>query len=121
MSMSTGKITTHVLDLSLGKPVVGLSLELWLLSDTEPKLLQTAMTNEDGRIDSPLLSGEALNEGIYEILFAAGDYYRKNNKLGDQELLFDRIPIRFTVADAQAHYHIPLLVAPGGYSTYRGS
>lgn len=117
----SGRITTHVLDTSMGRPAVGLGIELWRLEEGHRVLLTTAAANADGRVDTPLLQGEDFCEGVYEIVFAAGDYFRRNGQVPDEILLFDRIPIRFTVRDASSHYHIPLLAAPGGYSTYRGS
>ncbi|GMK48271.1 hydroxyisourate hydrolase [Paenibacillus glycanilyticus] len=128
--MSGGRITTHVLDTSKGKPAVGIKVELYLIeSDVssalpeERILLRSAATNEDGRLDAPLLGSEEMLAAVYEIVFCAGDYFRdeKRRHILDSEPVFDRIPIRFSVTDAGSHYHIPLLVAPGGYSTYRGS
>ncbi|NIK68965.1 hydroxyisourate hydrolase [Paenibacillus sp. BK720] len=128
--MSGGRLTTHVLDTSKGKPAVGIQVELYLIesaaSSALPEgrvLLRTAATNEDGRLDAPLLGSEEMLAAVYEIVFCAGDYFRdeKRRHILDAEPVFDRIPIRFSVTDANSHYHIPLLVAPGGYSTYRGS
>ncbi|TCM98762.1 5-hydroxyisourate hydrolase [Paenibacillus sp. BK033] len=128
--MSGGRITTHVLDMSKGKPAVGIQVELYLIesaaSSALPEgraLLRTAATNEDGRLDAPLLGSEEMLTAVYEIVFYAGDYFRdeKRRHILDAQPVFDRIPIRFSVTDANSHYHIPLLVAPGGYSTYRGS
>ncbi|SFD71589.1 5-hydroxyisourate hydrolase [Paenibacillus catalpae] len=127
--MSGGRITTHVLDTSRGKPATGLQVELWLIESTESGFvegrtqLRTAATNEDGRLAAPLLDSEEMLAAVYEIVFCAGDYFRdeKRRHILEAEPVFDRIPIRFYVADANSHYHIPLLVAPGGYSTYRGS
>ncbi|WP_138751447.1 hydroxyisourate hydrolase [Paenibacillus sinopodophylli] len=127
----SGRITTHVLDLACGKPVVGIAIELWYLGlgtsgDTNnkelPELIGCYQTNADGRVDQPLLEGDAVKEGMYELLFAAGDYFRRTAQLSTiQDYLFDHIPIRFRIQNVHTHYHIPLLVAPGGYSTYRGS
>lgn len=127
--MSGGRLTTHVLDTSRGKPAAGLHVELWLLEQGENTaaesriLLRSAATNEDGRLDAPLLGSDEMLAAVYELVFLAGDYFRdeKRRHLLEAEPVFDRIPIRFAVTDANAHYHIPLLVAPGGYSTYRGS
>ncbi|MBD2871154.1 hydroxyisourate hydrolase [Paenibacillus arenilitoris] len=125
----SGRITTHVLDLSVGGPAAGVAIELWFFGELggidaarDPLLLGTFVTNRDGRVDRPLLEGDAMKPGVYELAFAAGDYFRSGN--GSRllpELLFDRIPIRFRLRDCRSHYHVPLLVAPGGYSTYRGS
>ncbi|MFD1954397.1 hydroxyisourate hydrolase [Paenibacillus thailandensis] len=115
-----GKLTTHVLDTSIGRPAEGMGIELWGIEGDSRLLLGTAVTNADGRVDAPLLQGDELREGMYELVFAAEDYFR-GQKVPDDRLIFDRIPIRFRVKDVTAHYHIPLLAAPGGYSTYRGS
>ncbi|GLX70734.1 hydroxyisourate hydrolase [Paenibacillus glycanilyticus] len=125
--MSGGRITTHVLDTSRGKPAIGINVELWLIESSNSAesrtLLRTAATNEDGRLDAPLLDSDEMLAAVYEIVFCAGDYFRdeKRRHILEAEPVFDRVPIRFYAADAEAHYHIPLLVAPGGYSTYRGS
>jgi 5-hydroxyisourate hydrolase len=115
-----GKLTTHVLDISGGKPAAGMKVQLWKReADRISSLLKQDRVNADGRLDAPLLSGEGMVAGVYEIVFEAGDYFR--DVRGIEPLLFDQIPIRFTLEDVQSHYHVPLLVAPGGYSTYRGS
>lgn len=108
--MST--LTTHVLDTSRGCPASGMSIELW---STDPStLLKTVKTNQDGRVDAPLLSGSDMAGGTYELVFLVGDYF------GERRFL-DRVPVRFTISDRNAKYHIPLLVSPWAYSTYRGS
>ncbi|KQO04290.1 hydroxyisourate hydrolase [Paenibacillus sp. Leaf72] len=122
----SGKITTHVLDISTGKAAAGMGLELWQLSEEtgERRLLQAASTNADGRLDAPMLAGENMQPGVYELVFNAGSFLSRDNDAAREssiEFIFQQIPIRFRVKDAQAHYHIPLLVAPGGYSTYRGT
>jgi 5-hydroxyisourate hydrolase len=115
-----GRLTTHVLDTASGKPAAGLTIELYRLGET-PERLTVASTNSDGRVDMPLLEGEAFGPGVYEIRFHAGDYLRRNLiPLADPAFL-DVVPIRFGVSDAGAHYHVPLLLSPYGYSTYRGS
>lgn len=101
-------LTTHVLDLARGRPAAGVAIEL-ARGDT---VLARAVTNADGRTDAPLL--DALEAGTYELRFAVGDYF------GEPGFL-DVVPVRFAVSDPDAHHHVPLLVAPGGYSTYRGS
>lgn len=126
----SGRITTHVLDLAGGKPVIGIAIELWYLGaeagNTDdlqtPKLIGAYTTNDDGRVDQPLLEGEDVQPGVYELIFAAGEFFRRAEYLAAvSNSMFDLIPIRFHVRDAKSHYHVPLLVAPGGYSTYRGS
>lgn len=118
----TGKITTHVLDLSIGKPASGILVELWRVeSDNRFEFLQISYTNEDGRINQPLLEGTLIKKGIYEIRFLVGEYYRNRGNLKEQPSFLDCVPIRFGISDTGAHYHVPLLISPGGYSTYRGS
>jgi 5-hydroxyisourate hydrolase len=115
-----GRITTHVLSISEGKPAMGMIIQLWKReADLPPVLLKEDRINADGRLDEPLLAGELLTAGTYELVFEVGRYFRECTGLAP--LLFNLIPIRFEVSDAQSHYHVPLLVAPGGYSTYRGS
>lgn len=115
-----GRLTTHVLDVSAGRPAAGLKLELWL-HDGEPSLVGTAATNADGRVDAPLLEGENFRAGNYELRFHAGAYLRKAGHPLPARPFFDIVPIRFGIADPDQHYHIPLLLSPYGYSTYRGS
>ncbi len=115
-----GRITTHVLNVAEGKPAKGMAVQLWKREAGSPPVrLKEDRINSDGRLDEPLLAGELLIAGVYELVFEAGRYFKECSGL--TPLLFDLIPIRFEVTDAQSHYHIPLLVAPGGYSTYRGS
>jgi 5-hydroxyisourate hydrolase len=114
-----GRLTTHVLDTALGRPAAGLTVELYRLGDTEERMA-TAETNADGRIDRPLLEGDAFLAGVYELRFHAGAYLRKIVMLPDPSFL-DIVPIRFGIAAPGEHYHVPLLLSPYGYSTYRGS
>ncbi len=114
-----GRLTTHVLDTALGRPAVGLTIELYRLGKTAERVA-TAETNADGRVDKPLLEGEAFLAGVYELRFHAGDYLRKTATLPDPAFL-DVVPIRFGIASKGEHYHVPLLLSPYGYSTYRGS
>jgi 5-hydroxyisourate hydrolase len=115
-------LTTHVLDTALGKPAQGLRIELYALDGEKRTHLKTVTTNEDGRVDGgPLLTGESFRSGTYELLFHAGDYLRQNGAALPQPAFFDLVPIRFGIADTAAHYHVPLLISPYGYSTYRGS
>lgn len=115
-----GRLTTHVLDTAAGRPAQGLVIELWRLAPVGATLLKTVTTNADGRVDGALLEGDALTAGTYELRFQAGAYLRANFALPEPAFL-DDIPIRFGIADATAHYHVPLLLSPYGYSTYRGS
>lgn len=114
-----GRLTTHVLDTSSGRPARGLTVSLFREDQNEP--IRTATTNSDGRLDSPLLEGEALQPGTYELRFDVGGYFRKAGVALTDPPFLDVVPIRFGIADATAHYHVPLLISPYGYSTYRGS
>jgi 5-hydroxyisourate hydrolase len=105
-------LTTHVLDTMRGQPAAGMTIELWSIDQS--KILKTVKTNSDGRTNGPLLSGEAMSAGTYELIFFVGDYF------GERRFL-DRVPVRFAISDAGAKYHVPLLVSPWSYSTYRGS
>jgi 5-hydroxyisourate hydrolase len=115
-----GRLTTHVLDIATGRPAAGLKIELHALG-APARLLKTATTNADGRVDEPLLSGAEFRVGAYELRFFAGDYLRKIGLKLPEPAFLDIIPIRFGVAEPQANYHVPLLLSPFGYSTYRGS
>jgi 5-hydroxyisourate hydrolase len=113
-----GRLTTHVLDTTIGRPAVGVRVVLRREGETLP--LAEARTNADGRLDKPLLEGAAFQPGGYELEFHVGDYFRaRGAALADPPFL-DVIPLRFAVTE-DAHYHVPLLVSPYGYSTYRGS
>jgi 5-hydroxyisourate hydrolase len=114
-----GRLTTHVLDTSRGCPAAGLEIELFRLGP-EGDRIAVATTNRDGRVDAPLLEGADFLPGVYELRFHAGAYLRATNTLPEPPFL-DVIPIRFGVASAEEHYHVPLLLSPFGYSTYRGS
>lgn len=117
-----GRLTTHVLDTSTGLPAADLSITLWWLGqDGSRELLRNVRTNADGRVDGGLLEGETFRVGTYEIIFNVGAYFwGLGLDLADPAFL-DEIPIRFGVGDASGHIHVPLLVSPFGYSTYRGS
>jgi 5-hydroxyisourate hydrolase len=114
-----GRLTTHVLDTASGRPAAGLVVELW--RPGEPDCLKTATTNADGRMDGPIIEGSAFTAGIYELRFRAGDYLRSLGMDLPEPAFLDVIPIRFGIADASQHYHVPLLLSPYSYSTYRGS
>lgn len=115
-----GSLTTHVLDIALGRPAPDLLIELYDVVG-ERLLLASARTNNDGRCDQPLLVDDQFRTGCFELIFHAGEYLRKNHTGLPDPLFLDLVPIRFGVADAQAHYHVPLLLSPFGYSSYRGS
>jgi 5-hydroxyisourate hydrolase len=111
--MNGASLTTHVLDTMRGQPAAGMTIELWSIDQS--KLLKSVQTNSDGRVDAPLLSGQEMNTGTYELVFFVGDYF------GERRFL-DRVPVRFVISEAAAaKYHVPLLVSPWAYSTYRGS
>ena len=112
-----GKLSTHVLDLTVGQPAAGMRLELWSLGST-PRLLKTVTTNADGRTEGPLLDSAAMTEGNFEIVFFVQDYFSGRGVTCE---FLDRVPIRFAITDATAGYHVPLLVTPWAYQTYRGS
>jgi 5-hydroxyisourate hydrolase len=118
-----GKLTTHVLDTVYGGPAAGLAIELYAIDrQTEARTwLKTLITNADGRTDTPFLVDPEFQVGQYEFVFVVGPYFaQKMTGLPDLPFL-DRVPIRFGIADAAAHYHVPLLTSPWAYSTYRGS
>jgi 5-hydroxyisourate hydrolase len=118
-----GRLTTHVLDLFSGRPAAGVAVEVYRIDaeSGERERLSVTRTNTDGRTDSPLLAGDALVAGIYEIVFSVGDYFATLGAANAPVRFLDRVPIRFGVADPEANYHVPLLATPWGYSTYRGS
>ena len=116
-----GFLTTHVLDTARGSPAAGLRIALYRLEgDARVQLAQTE-TNEDGRTDSPILPQDAFAPGVYELVFAAGDYLRASGQAGAAPLFLDEVPMRFGMAEADSHYHVSHLLSPYGYSTYRGS
>ncbi|MFN6924766.1 MAG: hydroxyisourate hydrolase [Tabrizicola sp.] len=116
-----GRLSTHVLDTARGTPAAGVRIALYRLSGQERHKLKEVVTNSDGRTDGPLLEGADLTAGGYELVFSAGDYLRASGQAGEGILFLDEIPIRFGVPDSTQHYHVPLLISPFGYSTYRGS
>lgn len=121
--MHTGSLTTHVLDTSRGAPASGMQVELWYLGvvGEGKQFLKKVVTNADGRTDGPLLAGDQFRVGEYELVFGVGHYFEASGR-GDVEPPFlNEVPVRFGISDANARYHIPLLVSPFAYSTYRGS
>lgn len=115
-----GKLSTHVLDTAHGCPAAGVGLELWRITP-ERKLLKTATTNADGRTDDPLLIAAEMQVGQYELVFKTGAYFKDKGADLAEPAFLDDIPIRFAIFDAGQNYHVPLLVSPWSYSTYRGS
>lgn len=110
-----GRLSTHVLDTAHGKPAAGLKLDLYYLGGESRQHLASFTTNADGRTDAPLLSAEDMVTGVFELVFHVGAYF------GLEPAFLDTVPVRFGVADAGQNYHVPLLVSPYAYSTYRGS
>ncbi|RYG92661.1 hydroxyisourate hydrolase [Loktanella sp. IMCC34160] len=119
--MADGYLTTHVLDTALGLPAKGMKIDLYRIEDGNWVHLVTKHTNEDGRTDGPILPVDDFKTGRYELLFYVGDYLRKTGMPGDEPRFLDEVPIRFGISDASSHYHVPLLVSPYSFSTYRGS
>lgn len=119
--MAGGRLSTHVLDTARGKPAAGVKIALYALSGDARHKIKDVVTNQDGRTDAPMLSGDDLRAGVYELVFFAGDYLRASGQASGETLFLDQIPIRFGVPDAAQHYHVPLLISPFAYSTYRGS
>ncbi len=116
----TGKLTTHVLDTASGKPAVGMRVELHRLESGKKIPLNDQITNRDGRTDQPMLAGEKFAAGHYRLLFHVGDYFGSVGS-PDAGKFLDVVPVLFRIEDAAAAYHVPLLVSPWAYSTYRGS
>ena len=118
-----GRLTTHVLDTAQGRPAADVKVELWRVDSTSDRrdLVATARTNGDGRLEAPFLTGSDLVVGVYELVFDVGAYFAEQQVETPGSAFLDRVPVRFGVADAAAHYHVPLLVSPWAYSTYRGS
>lgn len=116
-----GYLTTHVLDTATGRPAAGLRIVLSRVTGGARETIAEMQTNADGRTDGPILPQERFASGEYELLFHAGDYLRRTGQAGGDPLFLDQIPIRFGISDPAAHYHVPLLLSPYGYSTYRGS
>ena len=116
-----GYLTTHVLDTARGTPAAGLKIALYGVSGNSHRKLVEMETNADGRTDAPILPEGKFRPGVYELVFFAGDYLRATGQAVEEPLFLDQVPIRFGISDGQAHYHVPLLLSPFGYSTYRGS
>ncbi|HEX5355407.1 MAG TPA: hydroxyisourate hydrolase [Aquabacterium sp.] len=124
----TGYLTTHVLDTVHGTPAEGMKLELYVresspdgCSDGRWLSLRSVVTNADGRLDRPLLSGDDFKKGCYRLIFDVEGYFRSKGVVLPQPAFLGKVPLDFGIADAQSHYHVPLLVSPWSYSTYRGS
>ena len=125
---SAGYLTTHVLDTVHGTPAEGMKLALYVresspdgCSDGRWLSLRSVVTNADGRLDRPLLSGDDFKTGCYRLIFDVEGYFRAKGVALPQPAFLGKVPLDFGIADAQSHYHVPLLVSPWSYSTYRGS
>ncbi|MGG0176498.1 hydroxyisourate hydrolase [Gottfriedia acidiceleris] len=117
-----GALTTHVLDTSRGLPASGMKLELWRVESGVTRILiQTMHTNNNGRVEFPIISGQDFQSGVYELVFFVASYFRTQGVDLAEPPFLDQIPLRFGIADTNMHYHVPLLITPWGYSTYRGS
>lgn len=115
--MSAG-LTTHVLDTSREGPAASVDVILQRLDSGEVETVGQGTTNDDGRLDEPLLTPEQMETGTYQLLFDVGEYYRQISK---ESTFLEMVPVRFTITEPNEHYHVPLLLSPGGYTTYRGS
>lgn len=116
----TGFLTTHVLDTARGCPAEGIAIRLYRVSGNSHTKIAEAITNADGRTDTPILPEAKFRRGTYELIFFAGDYLRATGQASAEPLFLDQVPIRFGMSE-DTHYHVPLLLSPFGMSTYRGS
>ena len=116
-----GRLSTHVLDTRTGTPAAGMRVEFSVLENGRWRALKSVQTNADGRTDEPLMAGDAMRTGEFRIVFHVAEYFRGQGLALPEPPFLDRVPIRFGIADPNAHYHVPLLCTPWSYSTYRGS
>ncbi len=116
-----GRLTTHVLDAAHGCPGGSIKVELYRLEGTRLELIASALTNSDGRCDAPLLQGSDYRCGVYQLQFHAGEYYRARGVTLPEPAFFEVVVLRFGISAEQDHYHVPLLISPYSYSTYKGS
>ena len=114
-------LTTHVLDLTLGKPADALEISFYTTRSDRKELIVNCVTNSDGRLNKPIFDQSNIREGWYEMVFHAGKYLVAKHKMKEADLFFDNISICFQINDLKQHYHVPLLLSKFGYSTYRGS
>jgi 5-hydroxyisourate hydrolase len=121
MDQSGGYVTTHVLDTSRGQPAAGLRIDVYRLDGPARRQLGSMVTNADGRTDVPVIAGPDIAEAEFELIFHVGDYLDRTHGPAGTVRFLDIVPIRFGISDAGQHYHVPLLLSPFGYSTYRGS
>lgn len=116
-----GRLTTHVLDTAAGKPAAGMRVDLYRLAADGPRHLKSVVMNADGRPDAPLLEGAAFEAGRYELIFHAGAYFNNEGARTTTPAFVEDVVVRFGIAATEEHYHVPLLVSPWSYTTYRGS
>jgi 5-hydroxyisourate hydrolase len=116
-----GRLTTHVLDTANGCPAANVRVELYRLNDSQKQLIGQSTTNHAGRLDTPLLQDQNFKQGVYELVFHADEYFSKLDMTLPDPAFIQQVVIRFGIADPSQHYHVPLLVSPWAYSTYRGS
>ena len=121
MPRVNGRLSTHMLDTHAGRPAVGVAVELHEFAGDKAHYIQSAITNADGRTDQPLIGGRPLPIGRYELRFAVGDHFRSRGIASGDPPFLDVVPLRFSIAEPEGHYHVPLLCTPWSYSTYRGS
>lgn len=121
MTVSEGYVTTHVLDAARGCPAPDLQIEVWRIKGEARDLLRSLTTNADGRTDTPAIDRGEVQAGVYELVFHVGAYLDSHFGVAEGQRFLDLVPIRFGVADTGMHYHVPLLLSPFSYSTYRGS
>ncbi|MGB7260784.1 MAG: hydroxyisourate hydrolase [Albidovulum sp.] len=119
--MAEGYLTTHVLDTAKGVPAEGIAVTLYRVSGNSHRKIASAVTNADGRTDTPILPKDTFKTGTYELIFDAGAYLDASGTPAESPRFLSQIPIRFGISDPESHYHVPLLLSPFGYSTYRGS
>lgn len=115
-----GKLTTHILDTAHGKPGAGIEIDLYSI-DNDHALVKQMRTNADGRVDAPILEGAGFRTGTWELVFHVGAYFREQGLALAEPMFLDEVVVRFGISDNKQHYHVPLLVSPWSYSTYRGS
>jgi 5-hydroxyisourate hydrolase len=121
MEVRVARLSTHVLDLGSGQPAAQMRIDLYQCSGQTRTHLKSVLTNQDGRTDEPLLTGETIPTGVFELVFQAAEYLRARGEVLPDPPFLDEVVIRFGLADAHGHYHVPLLLSAYGFSTYRGS